>query len=163
MFIRRAVLKDIPKIDELLHQVNDIHASIRPDLFIKGEKKYTDNELSGIIRSDLTPVFVCFADENADDLLGYCFSVYEAKSGHSQAPVRTLYLDDICVDEGARGKGVGREIYSFVRDYAKRHNVYNITLNVWENNDSAKSFYEAMGLHVLKYGMEDIISDGKNL
>ena len=75
----------------------------------------------------------------------------------------TLYLDDICVDEGARGKGVGREIYSFVRDYAKRHNVYNITLNVWENNDSAKSFYEAMGLHVLKYGMEDIISDGKNL
>ena len=112
MFIRRAVLKDIPKIDELLHQVNDIHASIRPDLFIKGEKKYTDNELSGIIRSDLTPVFVCFADENADDLLGYCFSVYEAKSGHSQAPVRTLYLDDICADEGARGKGVGREIYS---------------------------------------------------
>ena len=157
MFIRRAVLKDISKIDALLRQVNDVHAEIRPDLFVKGLKKYTDTELEAIVRSDLTPVFVCFADENSDELLGYCFAIYERKEGHSQAPVRTLYIDDICVDSKARGMGVGREIYTYVRDYAKRHDVYNITLNVWENNDSAKAFYEAMGMHVLKYGMEDII------
>lgn len=157
MFIRRAVVKDIPEILRLLYQVNNVHADIRPDLFIHDKTKYTAEELESVIRSDVTPVFVCFEDENSSELLGYCFAVYEVKHGHSLAGIKTLYLDDICVDEKARGKGVGRHIYEYVRSYAKQNEVYNITLNVWEHNDSAKAFYEAMGLKVLKYGMEDIL------
>lgn len=157
MFIRRALPKDIPEILRLLYQVNNVHADIRPDLFIHDKTKYTADELGLIVKSDMTPVFVCFEDENSNELLGYCFAIYEVKTGHSQTDVKTLYLDDICVDEKARNKGVGRSIYQYVRAYAKRNEVYNITLNVWEHNDSAKAFYEAMGLKVLKYGMEDIL------
>ena len=157
MFVRRAVTKDIPEIARLLYQVNNVHADIRPDLFVHDKRKYTDEEIKAIIKSDETPVFVCYEDVNSETLLGYCFSVFEQKHGHSLQPVKTLYLDDICVDEKARGRHVGTEIFNYVKEFAKKSGCYDMTLNVWEGNDSAKAFYEAMGLSVLKYGMEIVI------
>ncbi len=77
MFVRRAVTKDVPEIARLLYQVNNVHADIRPDLFVHGKRKYTDEEIRIIIKDDETPVFVCYEDENSDELLGYCFSVFE--------------------------------------------------------------------------------------
>ena len=41
MMIRDAKEKDIPRILELLKQVLQIHADIRPDIFIPGTTKYT--------------------------------------------------------------------------------------------------------------------------
>ena len=157
MFVRRAVTKDIPEIARLLYQVNNVHADIRPDLFVPDKRKDTDEEIGIIIKDDETPVFVCYEDENSDELLGYCFSVFEKKHGHSLQPVKTLYLDDICVDEKARGRHVGTEIFDHVKDFAKKSGCYDMTLNVWEGNDAAKAFYEAMGLKVLKYGMEIVL------
>ena len=157
MFVRRAVTKDIPEIARLLYQVNNVHADIRPDLFIHGKRKYSDEEIEAIIKSDETPVFVCYEDVNSDVLLGYCFSAFEKKHGHSLQPVKTLYLDDICVDEAARGKHVGTEIFIHVKDFAEKNGCYDLTLNVWEGNDAAKSFYEKMGFKVLKYGMEFVL------
>ena len=157
MFVRRAVTKDIPEIARLLYQVNNVHADIRPDLFVHDKRKYTDEEIKAIIKSDETPVFVCYEDVNSETLLGYCFSVFEQKHGHSLQPVKTLYLDDICVDEKARGRHVGTEIFNYVKEFAKKSGCYDMTLNVWEGNDSAKAFYEAMGFSVLKYGMEIVL------
>ena len=157
MFVRRAVAKDIPEIARLLYQVDNVHADIRPDLFIHNERKYNDEELEAVIRDDETPVFVCYEDVNSSVLLGYCIAVFEKKHGHSLQPVKTLYLDDICVDEAARGKHVGTEIFSHVKDFAEKNGCYDLTLNVWEGNDAAKSFYEKMGFKVLKYGMEFVL------
>ncbi len=157
MFVRRAVTKDIPEIARLLYQVNNVHADIRPDLFVHDLRKYTDEEIAAIIKDDETPVFVCFEDVNSETMLGYCFSVFEKKHGHSLQPVKTLYLDDICVDEVARGRHVGTEIFTHVKQFAKDNGCYDMTLNVWEGNDSAKAFYEAMGFKVLKYGMEIVL------
>lgn len=42
MLIRRAEEKDIPKVIELLNQVLELHAVIRPDIFISGTTKYTE-------------------------------------------------------------------------------------------------------------------------
>ena len=43
--IRKATLNDIPRILDLLSQVNDVHAEGRPDYFIKGKRKYDEEEL----------------------------------------------------------------------------------------------------------------------
>ena len=157
MFIRRAVSKDIPEIARLLYQVNNVHADIRPDLFVHDLRKYTDAEIEAIIKNDETPVFVCYEDVNSDVLLGYCFAVFEKKHGHSLQPVKTLYLDDICVDEEARGKHVGTEIFSYVKEFAKKNGCYDMTLNVWEGNDAARRFYESMGMGIQKTVMEKIL------
>ena len=68
--------------------------------------------------------------------------------------MRTLYIDDICVDENARGKHIGKALFEFVHDYARSIGCNNITLNVWEDNDAALCFYRDMGMHVQKTTME---------
>ena len=63
MTIRRANEKDIPRLIILLEQVLNIHADIRPDIFIPGTTKYTHAELSEMIKDDSKPIYVA-ADEN---------------------------------------------------------------------------------------------------
>lgn len=156
MKIRRAEEKDIPRIDALLSQVLEIHAALRPDLFVSGTRKYTDEELKGILKDENTPVFAA-VDEN-DVLAGYAFCVMNDYSGsNNMQPVRSLYIDDLCVDENARGAHVGRSLYEYVMAYAKEQGCYSVTLNVWEGNDSARAFYDRMGFGIQKTVMEKIL------
>ncbi|AGW84788.1 hypothetical protein BLAC_02935 [Bifidobacterium animalis subsp. lactis ATCC 27673] len=154
--IRHANAGDIDAIMELLRQVNDVHAHGRPDLFIEGKTKYTPTELAQIIADDSRPIFV--ATDTDSTLLGYAFCMDENHAGaNNLQPVRTLYIDDICVDERARGKHVGTELYDHVLDYARAHGYHNVTLNAWAANPAAVKFYESLGMSVYKYGMEQIL------
>lgn len=155
IMIRRAAESDIPVIDKLLYQVHKIHSDIRPDLFNKGTKKYTDEELKSIIADDLTPVFVA---EIEGRVLGYSFCIHQQHiNDNNLTDIRTLYIDDLCVDEASRGMHVGRALYDHVISYARENGYYNVTLNVWAGNDSAMRFYESVGLKVQKVGMEKIL------
>ena len=152
--IRRAEIKDIPGIIELLHQVNMVHHVLRPDLFKPYTTKYNEQELAALIGDDSKPIFV-FED---GVVLGHAFcKITEVKNDKLLQDIKTLYIDDICVDEKARGKHVGKALYEYVRDYAASIGCNNITLNVWEGNDAALSFYKNMGMKVQKTTMEIII------
>jgi ribosomal protein S18 acetylase RimI-like enzyme len=160
MYIREAKKGDIPDILQLLIQVDMVHHNGRPDLFKGPATKYDAAELEDIIDNDSTPVFVC-ADEN-EHILGHAFCIHKQVIGDSVlTDVKTLYIDDICVDEAARGQHAGKMLYDYVVDYAKREGFYNITLNVWNCNPPAMKFYEAMGLKPQKVCMEQILSEQK--
>lgn len=154
--IRKAENKDIKDVLRLLVQVNDVHAEVRPDLFIKGHTKYTATELEGIFTHPATPVFVDVDKEGR--VLGYCFCVLQdnTSSRHLQR-IRTLYIDDLCIDETARGKGVGRRLYEHAKEYARRQGCHNLTLNVWDGNETAMGFYRRMGLVTQKTTLETIL------
>ncbi|MDO5121371.1 MAG: GNAT family N-acetyltransferase, partial [Erysipelotrichaceae bacterium] len=108
MIVRRAEERDIPKILDLLVQVLNIHAEGRPDLFIPNTTKYTVDELKVMIQDDNAPIFV--ADENGE-VLGYAFTVMQRRlHNNNMTDIKTLFIDDLCVDEKARGKHVGRTI-----------------------------------------------------
>ncbi len=154
--IRRAAERDIPRVLELLVQVDMVHHNGRPDLFNGPATKYNEEELHGIFENDETPVFV-FADED-DRVLGYAFCISKQyKDDHVLTDIRTLYIDDLCVDENVRGRHIGRKLYEYVLDYAKKEGFYNVTLNVWALNESAFEFYKKCGLSIQKYGMEKIL------
>jgi ribosomal protein S18 acetylase RimI-like enzyme len=153
--IRKASKEDIPRIIELLHQVNMVHHKLRPDLFKPYTTKYNEQELALMINDDSKPIFV-YLDGN---ILGYAFcQIKEVKDDQLLEDIKTLYVDDICVDEKARGKHVGKALYEFVRDYARSIGCNNITLNVWEGNEPALRFYENMGMNVQKTTMEIVFS-----
>lgn len=153
--IRKAIENDIPRILELLTQVNDVHAEGRPDFFIKGKQKYTDSELKDIISDATTPVFVC---EEESEVKGYAFCVIQDLSHcNNLRPDKSLYIDDICVDENYRRHGVGKKLYDAVVQYAIDEKCFNITLNVWDRNPSARLFYEDMGMKIQKVCMEQIL------
>lgn len=142
--VRRAMDKDIPDIDRLLNQVNMVHHVIRPDLFNIG-RKYTDEQLKEKVNDDSQPIFAA-VDED-DRLVGYCMTWFDQIVGDTiRTEVRTLYIDDLCVDENIRGKHIGSTLYEYVKNYAKENGFYNITLHVWEGNDNAAAFYKKMGL-----------------
>ena len=149
--IRRANTNDISQIINLLHQVNMVHHIIRPDLFKPHTTKYNEQELSKMLDNDNKPIFV-FDDGG---VLGYAFcQISEVQNDILLQDTKTMYIDDICVDENARGKHVGKALFEFVRDYAQTIGCHNITLNVWTGNDAAQSFYKNMGMQVQKTTME---------
>lgn len=155
MNIRRADPGDQPQIETLLYQVHKVHSDQRPDLFKPGQKKYTAEELSLLIQDDERPIYVAEEDGR---ILGYAFCVYQHSGNHSLQTVKTLYIDDLCVLEGIRGRGIGTKLYEHVLKTAEENGCYNVTLNVWECNQPAKRFYEKCGLQVQKTGMEKILS-----
>ncbi len=154
--VRRAKNKDIPRVLELLVQVDMVHHNGRPDLFKGPVTKYTAKELEEIFAKEDAPVFVCV--DESDRVLGHAFTVHKQIVGNNVlTDVRTLYIDDICVDEAVRGLGVGKALYEHVVAYAREQGFYNVTLNVWACNPGAMKFYEAMGLKPQKIGMECIL------
>ena len=152
--IRKAEPRDLEAVNRLLGQVLKVHHDGRPDLFRAEGKKYTDGEILAIFANPETPVFVF--DEDGE-VLGYAFCIAQSASSHAQTPVRTLYVDDICVDERARGRHVGTALFEHVKAYAREQGFYNITLHVWECNPAAKAFYKALGLEPQYTSMEMII------
>lgn len=153
MIIRRAQNSDIEGIGKLLLQVHRVHSSGRPDIFRVGSRKYNDSELELIIKNDKTPIFV--AVDESDTVLGYAFCVYEEiKDDKSLMDRKSLYIDDLCVDENQRGKYIGTHIYEYVLEEARKNGCYHITLNVWTLNESAMKFYEKCGMEPLKITME---------
>ncbi len=144
----------MPKIKELLNQVLTVHHNGRPDLFKGNCRKYTDTQLKELIANDERPIFV--AEEEA--VLGYAFCVFIRHiNDNILTDIKTLYIDDLCVDENARCRGVGKSLYEYVLDYAEKAGCYNVTLNVWSCNKSAMAFYEKCGLTPQKIGMEKIL------
>ena len=154
MVIRFAQEKDIPAMINLLQQVGQVHHNIRPDIFRAGAQKYDEAALKELLKDPARPIFI--AEDG--DVLGYCFCILEETRDH---PVledeRTLYIDDLCVDEDCRGKHIGTALFDYVKAYAKEIGCYNVTLNVWACNPSAMKFYEKCGMQVQKTGMETLL------
>ncbi len=153
--IRFALEKDIPKIEDLLSQVDLVHHKGRPDIFKIG-RKYSSNELKELLADKNRPILV-YTDE-LDKVMGYCFCIIQEHINDSVlTDIKTLYIDDLCVDEKLRGKHIGKELYEAAVNLAKERNCYNLTLNVWSCNPSAMKFYEKMGLLPQKITMEKIL------
>ena len=155
MTIRRAVQNDIPALSELLRQVCNVHHQGRPDLFKPDGTKYTSEQLTELIADDSRPIFVA---ETEEGVKGYAFCMFKQHLNDTcVTDIRTLYIDDLCVDEHCRGKHIGRQLYEYVLQFARESGCYNVTLNVWCCNPDAIQFYEKCGLVPQKIGMEKIL------
>ncbi len=152
--IRIANTSDLEAVNSLLRQVLKVHHEGRPDLFWAEGKKYTDDELLAIFDNPETPVFV-YEEEGA--VLGYAFCVIQRQGSGSLKPLKTLYLDDLCVDASARGKNIGTQLFEYVKAYAVEQGCYNLTLHVWSCNPGAQAFYVSLGMHPQYESMEIIL------
>ncbi len=156
MDIRKAQERDIADIERLLRQVCTVHSRVRDDLFRENGQKYFGDDLKRMIADENTQIFV-FPDDD-ENIMGYAICFIKRISGDTALQDMTsLYLDDLCVDENCRGEGIGRSLYKHVLNYAKSIGCYNVTLNVWEGNDSARDFYEKCGLKIQKTTLEKIL------
>ena len=157
VFVYKSIrIKDIPRILELLKQVLQIHADIRPDIFIPGTTKYTVSELTELLEKEEKPIYVAVNEE--DVCVGYAFcQLQEQPFSTNMVPFKSLFIDDLCVDQHARGQHIGESLFEYVKNEAKRMGCYEVTLNVWAGNTSAEKFYEKMGMKTKERQMEYIL------
>ena len=114
------------------------------------------NRKSQTVPSPKDPVFV-FPDDDGH-ILGYIFcEAQEVAESPLRTGIRTLYIDDLCVDETARGRHVGRQLYEYAIAYAHANGFYNVTLHVWGGNDPALKFYQKMGMQNQYLCLEQIL------
>ena len=153
MQIRQAQTCDIGRLTDLLQQVLELHAALRPDIFISGTTKYTPEELEKILQNPQTPVFV--AVDGEDRVLGYAFCILKRQPfSTNMHDFKSLFIDDLCVDNACRGQHIGSSLFAYVKDYAKSIGCYDLTLNVWAGNTSARQFYEKLGMFEKERQME---------
>ncbi len=155
MTIRFATPNDIPGMISLLQQVGEVHHQIRPDLFRAGAQKYNEEALLKLLADPARPIFAAMEETT---MLGYGFCILqETKDDPVLCDRKVLYIDDLCVDEAARGSGVAQAIYDAIVAYARSIRCDAVTLNVWAGNSRAQRFYEKQGLKPQKVGMEYIL------
>lgn len=155
--VRRAEERDIPRILELLVQVNDVHAKGRPDIFVEGRTKYDAAELKKIVADNETPVFVY--DNGEGTVMGYAFCRFErTPGGGNMVPRCDLYIDDICFDEPCRGGGHAARLFAAVEDFAREAGCGRLTLHVWECNPRAAHFYAKCGMTPYFHALEKPLS-----
>lgn len=156
MTIRKAQEKDVSRIVELLGQVLQIHAEIRPDIFIPDTTKYTEQELAALLKDEKKPIYVAVNEE--DVCMGYAFcQMKEQPFSNNMVQFQSLFIDDLCVDRFARGQHIGESLFDYVKQEAKRMGCYEVTLNVWAGNTSAEKFYEKMGMKTKERQLEYIL------
>lgn len=156
MNIRKASTKDILRIKELLQQVLEIHANIRPDIFIPGTTKYTEKELEDILSDENRPIYVATSGE--DTCIGYAFCILKNQPfSNNMVPFKSLFIDDLCVDQNTRGQHIGEKLIEHVKEEAKKMGCYEVTLNVWAGNTSAEKFYEKMEFQTKERQLEYIL------
>ena len=155
--IRLAKEEDIPRLQELLRQILIVHHQVRPDIFKSEGSKFTDAELEAVINDLNRPIFV-YEDENGC-ILGHIFMVIQdiSENDGPQKAHKSLFIDDLCVEKGARGQKIGEKLYQFALDYAKEQGCYNVTLHVWNDNAGALRFYERLGMRPRYTEMETIL------
>ena len=157
MVICKAENRHIPGIIELLRQVGEVHHRGRPDIFRDGAQKYNETELESILADSSRPIFVACEDNL---VLGYGFCILKETKEH---PVlrdsKSLYIDDLCVDENCRGQHIGSKLYAYIAEYAKTIRCDTITLNVWAFNESAFTFYKKLGMQERNIYMEMKLED----
>lgn len=152
MVIRSARLGDIPGIQNLLLQVGEVHHQLRPDIFRPGALKYTAAQLEELLADPARPIFVAAEEER---VLGYAFCIHRDYDGTGASTCRReIYVDDVCVEEACRGQGIATALLNRVYDYAREQGCGFVTLNVWEGNDTARRFYEGMGMTPRNTNME---------
>lgn len=153
--IKRASCEDISALENLLGQVLYVHHLARPDLFKPEGSKFSRQELEELLEDDQKPVFVFVDEENR--ILGHLFTIIQEHGGLAKESVKTLFIDDLCVDETARGQKIGEQLYQYALAYAREIGCYNVTLDVWNANQGALRFYERLGLIPQMTVMEQIL------
>ncbi|WP_321436842.1 GNAT family N-acetyltransferase [uncultured Bacteroides sp.] len=87
----------------------------------------------------------CFiAETDSKEIVGYVvyFFAYYTWAGKS------LYMDDLYVKEGFRGKGIGSRLIGEVVDFAKKGNCHKLRWQVSNWNKSAIDFYTSLGAEI---------------
>ena len=152
MSVRFAKETELDRINVLRKQVNDLHVKGKPEIFKPGFPKELSDHIYTIWNDPEQKIVVC---ERFGEICGFAVLHHIVRPETPFMFERDfLDVDEFCVDEAHRRTGVATEMIAFIRAYAKEQGFQRIELNMWEFNQDALAFYEAVGFSTYRRYME---------
>jgi len=131
--IRKAERTDTPKIFDLIHQLA-VYEKLRHEMVStlpQLEEQLFTHHYAEVLLAEENGKTIGFA------LYFYNFSTFLGKPG--------LYLEDLFVEPGYRGKGYGKKLFSALARTAREKNCGRMEWSVLKWNKPSISFYESLG------------------
>ena len=152
MIIRFAKENELVRVNELRKQVNDLHVEGEPDVFKEGFNDELRDHVYDIWNDSEQEIVVADSDGT---ICGFAVLHHIVKPATPFMYERDFMdVDEFCVDREYRRQGVASEIITFIRKYAKERGFNRIELNMWEFNQDALAFYEAVGFKTYRRYLE---------
>lgn len=140
---------DWEAVRRLSVQIHDLHASWRPDLYFKTDEPLPKDAFLAAIANRM--LYVAKIEQC---VVGYVLLSIMEKGGPGVVEYKALRLDAICVDENARGQGIGRAMLTDVRALARAFGCRKVLLGVHPENDTAVAFYQKCGFLIRTINMD---------
>ena len=155
--IRPASEADLPAVNRLRAQVNEVHVQGRPDIFKPGFGAALQNHLTVYFHSETNGVLVA---EAGDQIVGFAMVAYiDRPASDYNLPRRFYHVAEFGVDPAWRRRGVASALVQSMQADARARGFHKIELDVWAFNEGALAFYEAMGFQTYRRFMELPLSD----
>jgi len=154
--VRRAVLADNEKIRPMQAEIAKLHYEGKPELFKPEPRYYTNEDFAKMLADPERYVFV--AEEDGGRIVGYAFAyIIHVRRHPTYIDFDRFYIDDICVLEECRGKGIGKRLFAACREAAAQTDCTTMELGVFGFNKGAIAFYEACGMTEQQRRMEIVL------
>ncbi len=150
--IRKIRKKDYDAIDRLLLQLHKVHVEGRPELFSDIEHFMSRDSFENLIADE---TMIAILVEKWNRVIGCCFASILNHSG--MVSMKTVYIDQIVVDENYRREKIGDAMFREIQKQAKKIGAKRVDLMVWSHNEAAIRAYESYGMVRQRYVYEFFI------
>lgn len=142
--IRKAILKDRERLNELATKLQDFHRKEMPDIFTKPTSEWSEDEFCNIIQNTESN-YIVLAENEEGEIAGFTYiQVLEQGGDEKLKKSKIAYYSMIYIEEEYRKFGVGRMLKNDTDNYARELKakglVERIEVRVWEFNEGSRSF-----------------------
>lgn len=147
--IRLANENDYNAVEIIMRQVQQLHIDWRPDLYKMGEVVFPLEMYMDAIQKGTFVVA-----EVDGKVVGFLYYEIVHIENDNQVSRNVMFIDSMGVDESYRGKGVGHQLFDYIKNIKQEMNIDKIELQVNSQNVNAREMYEKYGFKEKAITME---------
>lgn len=152
--MRNAKFSDFNDVNNLMLELHNLHVKNRNDVFKATDSPMKEEYFKDLLNNQDVKLFVIENLENSE-ILGYSnLKLMNTPNIDIVVKSKYIYIDDFCIKQAYKRKGIGKKLFNFILEYAKQQGVESVQLNVWSFNEDAIEFYKFMGMKERNVRME---------
>lgn len=143
MILELAKPCDREAVNALALQVQELHVLWQPTYYDHADELYDEARFQKALDDGM--LYVAKLD---GDIVAYVALPVIEISHTGLKPLKTMMLEELCVADGYRSRGIGKQIMEDVKSIAKEMGCTDIRLTCAPQNSAAIGLYESMGMEI---------------